>query len=77
MNTFQRPQHLPRETGSPGNRHNIAFDENSDDSDTLDNPPLPSVVPRTGRKSVTSDLFHQWLTSPPKSPGIQFACSYN
>ena len=23
----------------------------------------PSVVPRSSRKSVTSDLFHQWLTS--------------
>lgn len=32
-----------------------------DDDDILDEP--PSVVPRTGRKSVTSDLFHQWLAS--------------
>jgi hypothetical protein len=31
--------------------------------DTLHCEPSPSVVPRTGRKSVTSDLFHQWLAS--------------
>ena len=32
--------------------------------DTLHVEPSPSsVVPRCGRKSVTSDLFHQWLAS--------------
>ncbi len=33
------------------------------EDDTLQCEPSPSVVPRTGRKSVTSDLFHQWLAS--------------
>lgn len=37
--------------------------EDEDDDDILHTEPSPSVVPRTGRKSVTSDLFHQWLAS--------------
>ena len=40
-------------------------DEEDDEEpdDTMDDEPSPSVVPRTARKSVTSDLFHQWLAS--------------
>lgn len=38
-------------------------DESDEDDDILHSEPSPSVVPRTGRKSVTSDLFHQWLAS--------------
>ena len=38
--------------------------EDDDLDDTLHVEPSPSsVVPRCGRKSVTSDLFHQWLAS--------------
>ena len=40
---------------------NSASEEEEDD--TLEGEPTPSVVPRTGRKSVTFDLFHQWLAS--------------
>ena len=38
-------------------------DDNDNEDDTMDDEPSPSVVPRTARKSVTSDLFHQWLAS--------------
>ena len=34
-----------------------------EEDDILSTEPSPSVVPRTARKSVTSDLFHQWLAS--------------
>ena len=34
-----------------------------EEDDILPVEPSPSVVPRTARKSVTSDLFHQWLAS--------------
>nr|XP_040576241.1 uncharacterized protein LOC121125173 [Lepeophtheirus salmonis] len=35
-------------------------------TDTLTPPPPPDpVLLRTARKSITSDLFQQWLTSPP------------
>ena len=34
-----------------------------EEDDILATEPSPSVVPRTARKSVTSDLFHQWLAS--------------
>ena len=37
--------------------------QDEQEDDTLQCEPSPSVVPRTGRKSVTSDLFHQWLAS--------------
>ena len=37
--------------------------EVEEEDDTLECEPSPSMIPRTGRKSVTSDLFHQWLAS--------------
>ena len=40
------------------NRSGDSIDDLNDDN--FHEPP-PSVVPRTARKSVTSDLFHQWL----------------
>ena len=40
------------------------LEDDDDLDDTLHVEPSPSsVVPRCGRKSVTSDLFHQWLAS--------------
>ena len=39
----------------------VEQDKDSKDENTC--PSSPSVVPRTARKSVTSDLFHQWLQS--------------
>ena len=41
-----------------------------EEDDTLSREPSPSVVPRTGRKSVTSDLFHQWLASGSSSSAV-------
>ena len=38
-------------------------EDNDDNNGETASPPSPSVVPRTARKSVTSDLFHQWLQS--------------
>ena len=40
---------------------NSDSDEDPDDTMDMEDEPSPSVVPRTARKSVTSDLFHQWL----------------
>ena len=40
------------------NKSGFSIDDSNDDN--FHEPP-PSVVPRTARKSVTSDLFHQWL----------------
>ena len=40
------------------NKPGFSIDDSNDDN--FHEPP-PSVVPRTARKSVTSDLFHQWL----------------
>ena len=48
------------EVGGAGETDQQAEDP---EDDTLSSEPSPSVVPRTGRKSVTSDLFHQWLAS--------------
>ena len=43
-------------------RHS-GIEETEEEDDTLECEPSPSMIPRTGRKSVTSDLFHQWLAS--------------
>ena len=40
------------------NKSGFSIDDSNDDNF---HEPSPSVVPRTARKSVTSDLFHQWL----------------
>ena len=45
-------------------------DEDPDDTMDMEDEPSPSVVPRTARKSVTSDLFHQWLASGSQSARI-------
>ena len=52
-------------------------DENEDPDDTMDmeDEPSPSVVPRTARKSVTSDLFHQWLASGSQSARVDRSMS--
>ena len=42
------------------------MDEDAEESDTMsasEDNLLRSVIPRAARKSVTSDLFHQWLES--------------
>jgi len=68
---------IPKEeTRSESFNNNYPIDENSHDYDTLDSPPLSNVVPRTGRKSVTSDLFQQWLSLPPMSPGNAFLLTF-
>ena len=43
-----------------------------EEDDILPVEPSPSVVPRTARKSVTSDLFHQWLASDWSSSSSNF-----
>ena len=43
-----------------------------EEDDILPTEPSPSVVPRTARKSVTSDLFHQWLASGTSSTSSNF-----
>ena len=45
------------------NSQQYPHEDNDDDNGETASPPSPSVVPRTARKSVTSDLFHQWLQS--------------
>ena len=45
-------------------------EEDEEESDTIsaaEDNLLRSVIPRAARKSVTSDLFHQWLESGPGS----------
>ena len=44
-------------------RPTVGNSEVEEEDDTLECEPSPSMIPRTGRKSVTSDLFHQWLAS--------------
>ena len=43
--------------------HNSLCVDRPEEDDTLECEPSPSMIPRTGRKSVTSDLFHQRLAS--------------
>ena len=50
-------------------------DEDPDDTMDMEDEPSPSVVPRTARKSVTSDLFHQWLASGSQSARIDRSLS--
>ena len=42
-------------------RWTTAEEKEKESTDENNCPSPPSVVPRTARKSVTSDLFHQWL----------------
>ena len=50
-------------------------EEDHDDTMDMEDEPSPSVVPRTARKSVTSDLFHQWLASGSQSARIDRSMS--
>ena len=50
-------------------------DEDHDDTMASEDEPSPSVVPRTARKSVTSDLFHQWLASGSQSTRVDRSMS--
>ena len=54
---------------------NSEVDEDHDDTMASEDEPSPSVVPRTARKSVTSDLFHQWLASGSQSARIDRSMS--
>ena len=54
---------------------NSDVDEDQDDTMDMEDEPSPSVVPRTARKSVTSDLFHQWLASGSQSARIDRSMS--
>ena len=50
-----------QENKTKEHRENWLFDLISDKDDSECQSPPSSVVPRSARKSVTSDLFHQWL----------------
>ncbi len=69
VSTTPPPSPIPAVETAGRNRTSVPSQHSDDDYTPMEEASFRSVVPRTARKSVTRDLFHQWLTSPRGSGG--------